>query len=89
MAWMHGISIRDDLRPVRGTVPVPYGAICPLVGSSVISTILMPGGVLIVFGKYTATGWLASALAGWNATMNTIIICGLGGLASGKRSTGT
>ncbi len=41
----------------------------PCVGSSVISAISVPGGVLSVLGKYTATGSFVVALAGWKATM--------------------
>ena len=29
----------------------------------------VPGGELRMFGNETATGWLATALAGWNATI--------------------
>ena len=39
---------------------------------------LVPGAVLIRLGKKTATGWLAVALAGWNATMNGSMVSSLG-----------
>src|SRR2546425_12813313 len=75
--------------PSPETVPVPYLTITPFVGSSVSNSILTPGEVLSVFGNVTATGWLATELAGWNATMNAPTVELFIGISSGNLSTGT
>src|ERR1700722_18902782 len=50
--------------PSFETVAVPYGTMNPRVGSSVINVTDVPGLLFRMLGKFTATGWLATALAG-------------------------
>jgi hypothetical protein len=50
--------------PSDEIVPVPYGTMMPIVGLRVERIMLQPGGVFRVFGKVTATGWLATVFAG-------------------------